>query len=66
MICLSDNARNVSTFNKSKLLLLVLDSTVSHVLRDQTFDLDRSTVNCFEDSKHAFLFKIENAERKEN
>ena len=39
---------------------LLLNPTFSHVLRGQTFGLDSSMVNCFEDSKHTLLFNIEN------
>ena len=46
-----------SIFRKSKLLR---NPTFSHVLRDQTFGVNRSMVNCFEGSQHTFLFNIEN------
>ena len=58
MILLSDNAGNVSTFRKSKLLR---NPTFSHVLRNQTFGVNRFSVNRFEDSQHTFLFNTENA-----
>ena len=57
VIRLSGIARNVNTVHESKLLR---NPTFSHVLRDQTFGVNRFTVNCFEDSKHTFLFIIEN------
>ena len=57
MIRLNDNSRNVSTFHESKLLR---NPIFSHVLREQTFEVDRFTVNCFEDSQHTFLINIEN------
>ena len=63
MIRLSDNAQNVSTFHGSKLLR---NPTFSHVLRDQTFGVNRFTFNCFEDSQHTFLSNIEKAVQKEN
>ena len=58
MVRFNDNARNVSTFHESKLLM---NSTVSHFLKEQTFGVDRFTVNYFDDSKHTFPFNIENA-----
>ena len=55
MIRLSDNAQNTSTYHESKLLM---NPSFSHVFRSQLFVFDRLTVNCFEDSKHIFLFNI--------
>ena len=43
---------------------LLMNLTFSHVLRDQTFGLDLFTVNWFEDSKHKFLFNIDNAAKE--
>ena len=43
---------------------LLMNPTFSHVLMDRTLGL--FTINCFEDSKHTYLFNVENAVQKEN